>query len=112
MEKPPEPDALKTKRDSIDNIDTAIIHLLAERFKVTRSVSPIKAEHGLPVSDKYREKVQLARWRKLAEERGIDPDFIEKYWTLIVHDVIAHHVWWAENNPTQSSTNPNTNQEE
>ena len=32
-------------RDSIDNIDAALIHLLAERFKCTQAVGEYKANH-------------------------------------------------------------------
>ena len=32
-------------RDSIDNIDAALIHILAERLKCTQAVGRYKAEH-------------------------------------------------------------------
>ena len=38
-------------RDSIDNIDAALIHLLAERFKCTQAVGEFKATHDLPAAD-------------------------------------------------------------
>ena len=53
-------------RGSIDNIDAALIHLLAERFKCTQSVGRLKAEEGLPPSDPAREERQIARLRVLA----------------------------------------------
>jgi hypothetical protein len=40
---------LRDLRDSIDNIDAAIIHMLAERFRCTREVSKLKAQHGFHV---------------------------------------------------------------
>ena len=42
-------------RDSIDNIDAALIYLLAERFKCTQAVGEFKATHGLPPADPARE---------------------------------------------------------
>ena len=42
-------------RSSIDNIDAALIHLLAERFKFTQQVGRLKAQHGLPPSDPERD---------------------------------------------------------
>src|SRR3546814_7615560 len=39
------PDLLRL-RDSIDNIDAALIHLLAERFKCTQQVGHLKATHS------------------------------------------------------------------
>ncbi|MCQ9136557.1 chorismate mutase, partial [Streptomyces hilarionis] len=35
-------------RDSIDNIDAAVVHMLAERFKATQQVGHLKARHHLP----------------------------------------------------------------
>ncbi len=78
-------------RHSIDNIDAALIHMLAERFKLTQAVGRLKAEHQLPPSDPEREKVQVARLRALAEAAHLDPEFAEKYFNFIVAEVIHHH---------------------
>lgn len=78
-------------RQSIDNIDAALIHLLAERFKFTQQVGHLKAVHGLPASDPDRERVQIARLRALAEASHLDPEFAEKWFTFVVAEVIHHH---------------------
>lgn len=78
-------------RLSIDNIDAALVHMLAERFKFTQKVGRLKAAHGLPPSDTDREKVQIARLRTLAEESHLDPAFAEKFLNFIVAEVIHHH---------------------
>ena len=78
-------------RDSIDNIDAALIHLLAERFKCTQAVGEYKATHNLPPADPSREAAQIARLRKLAEDAKLDPDFAEKFLNFIVKEVIRHH---------------------
>ena len=82
---------LSSLRLSIDNIDAALVHLLAERFKFTQQVGRLKASHGLPPSDPEREKVQTARLRALAEESHLDPAFAEKWFNFIVAEVIHHH---------------------
>ncbi len=82
---------LQRLRDSIDNIDAALIHLLAERFKCTQAVGRLKAEHGLPPADPQREAAQIARLRSLAQEAKLDPDFAEKFLNFIVREVIRHH---------------------
>ena len=82
---------LQRLRDSIDNIDAALIHLLAERFKCTQSVGRFKAEHGLPPADPAREAMQIAHLRALAKEAKLDPDFAEKFLNFIVKEVIRHH---------------------
>ncbi|WP_199280986.1 chorismate mutase [Salinibacterium sp. CAN_S4] len=82
---------LTSLRRSIDNIDAALIHLLAERFKFTQTVGRLKASTGLPASDPDREKVQIARLRALAEDARLDPAFAEKFLNFIVAEVIHHH---------------------
>jgi chorismate mutase len=78
-------------RASIDNIDAALVHMLAERFKCTRKVGVFKATHGLPPADPNREAEQIARLRQKAEESHLDPDFAEKFLAFIVKEVIRHH---------------------
>ena len=78
-------------RDSIDNIDAAIIHMLAERFRCTRRVGLLKAEHHLPPADPAREAQQIVRLRRLASASKLDPDFAEKFHAFVVSKVIRHH---------------------
>jgi len=84
-------DELLELRQSIDNVDAALIHLLAERFKFTQKVGVLKAATGLPASDPDRERQQIARLRRLAEEAHLDPAFAEKFLNFIVAEVIHHH---------------------
>ncbi|MEO6200259.1 MAG: chorismate mutase [Cryobacterium sp.] len=90
-------------RRSIDNIDAALIHLLAERFKFTQHVGRLKAVSGMPASDAEREKVQIARLRALAEESHLDPAFAEKFLNFIVAEVIHHHEEIAGNDAAPGS---------
>jgi chorismate mutase len=89
-------DRLDQYRSSIDNIDAALVHLLAERFKITQAVGRYKAEVGLPAADLDREARQVERLRALAEESGLDPVFSEKFLRFIVAEVIHHHQRIAE----------------
>jgi len=84
-------DTLARYRDSIDNIDAALVYMLAERFKVTQAVGRYKAETALPPSDPGREERQIARLRRLADEAKLDPDFTEKFLRFIIDEVIRHH---------------------
>ena len=83
---------LQRLRDSIDNIDAALIHILAERFKFTKAVGELKAARGFAPADPAREAQQIARLRSLAQNARLDPDFAEKFLDFIVQEVIRHHV--------------------
>lgn len=82
---------LRSLRNSIDNIDAALIHLLAERFKCTQQVGHLKAANGMPPADLEREGLQIARLRALAVDSRLDPAFGEKFLNFIVAEVIHQH---------------------
>ncbi len=84
-------ETLNGYRDSIDNIDAALVFLLAERFKVTQAVGRYKATAGLPAADPGRETEQVARLRALAVTAKLDPEFSEKFLRFIIDEVIRHH---------------------
>lgn len=84
-------DELKNYRASIDNLDAALIHILAERFRITKAVGELKARHELPPADPEREKRQVERLRALAQQADLDPDFAEKLLNFIIREVIRHH---------------------
>jgi chorismate mutase len=78
-------------------MDAALIHLLAERFKITQQVGELKAAYGMPAADPAREAQQIARLRQLAEEARLDPEFAEKFLTFVVAEVVRHHEAMAQN---------------
>ena len=92
MSDAPTPDpVLAGFRKSIDNIDAALIHMLAERFRITQAVGEYKGSATLPPADPSREQAQIARLRNLAEESELDPEFSEKFLRFIIDEVIRHH---------------------
>ena len=97
MTQPKAPDpVLAAYRKSIDNVDAALIHMLAERFRITQAVGKYKAESGLPPSDPSREARQIERLRALAVEAELDPEFSEKFIRFVIDEVIRHHRQQAE----------------
>ena len=78
-------------RQSIDNIDAALVHMLAERFRCTKEVGLLKAQYDLPPADPAREEFQIERLRRLAKEAHLDPDFAEKFLNFVIKEVIRHH---------------------
>ena len=78
-------------RRSIDNIDAALVCMLAERFRITQAVGEYKARAQLPPADPDRESRQVARLRRLAEDADLDPEFSEKFIRFVIQEVIRHH---------------------
>ena len=83
-------------RGSIDNLDAALIHIMAERYKITKRVGALKAQHGLPAADPEREALQIGRLRQLAIDSDLDPEFAEKLLNFIVREVVRHHMKIAD----------------
>ncbi len=95
---------LSQYRQSIDNIDAALVHMLAERFQRTKAVGILKATYELPPADPAREEFQIERLRRLAKDANLDPDFAEKFLNFIIKEVIRHHeAIAAEHNGTEKS---------
>ena len=89
-------DELLRLRGSIDNLDAALVHLLAERFKCTEQVGRLKARAGFPRADPSREAVQIERLRRLSDDAGLDPEFAEKILNVIIAEVIRNHRQFVE----------------
>ncbi|MGY8682911.1 chorismate mutase [Bradyrhizobium sp. UFLA05-153] len=85
------PSELSALRSSIDNLDAALVHILAERFRCTRRVGELKAQLQLPAADPVREEQQIERLRALAQDANLDPDFAQKFLAFIIKEVIRHH---------------------
>ena len=92
------PEELIVLRGAIDNMDAALIHLLAERFRITREVGRLKAERGLSPADPAREAEQIARLRQLAVESNLDPEFAQK--------VVRHHEAIADESQDDPASTP------
>ena len=84
-------DEILRLRGSIDNVDGALVYLLAERFKFTQRVGELKAQGGVAPADPQREQLQIERLTAIALEAGLDPAFAEKFREFIVSEVIRHH---------------------
>ena len=82
---------LEEFRRSIDNLDAALIYLIAERFHLTQQVGEYKKANDLPPADPSREGRQIERLRRLATDSQLDPDFAESLIRFIIDEVIRNH---------------------
>ncbi|MCH4158900.1 MAG: chorismate mutase [Bifidobacterium minimum] len=78
-------------RQSIDNIDSAIISLLAERFKCTSQVGVLKARAGFAPEDHQREDHQMKRLARIAIDAGLDPQIAQMYREFVVTEAKKRH---------------------
>ena len=86
-----EDETLAGYRSSIDNIDAALMLLLAERFRITKQVGVHKASVGLPAADPEREQEQISRLGELAASASLEPSFSEKFLRLVFAEVRREH---------------------
>jgi chorismate mutase len=78
-------------RKSIDNIDAALIHMLAERFRITQAVGEYKARGcppAIPTAKPARSN-GCAHWPKSLPISI--PNSGEKFLRFIIDEVIRHH---------------------
>lgn len=84
-------DELELLRKSIDNMDAALLAVLAERFRLTGQVGLLKKREGLPAEDRLRETEQIGRFRSLAASAGLDPDLAERFHAFLVKESKSNH---------------------
>jgi chorismate mutase/prephenate dehydrogenase len=68
---------LTALRDQIDEVDKALLDLLARRMSLVAEVGEVKSQYGLPIYVPEREASMLASRRKEAQALGVSPDLIE-----------------------------------
>ena len=78
------PPELQSIRTEIDDVDLALVDLIARRVALARRTAPLKAAHGLAFGNPQREAGLVRRAAELARERGIDPETVRAiFWQLV-----------------------------
>jgi chorismate mutase len=95
---------LQKYREKIDEIDSQLIKLLAERFEITHQVGLTKAKLNLPPIDKEREQMQFEKIEKLSEEFGVDKNLTMQILRIIIDKVVEDHKNIAKNNTNRIKT--------
>ncbi|HWH87680.1 MAG TPA: chorismate mutase [Pseudomonas sp.] len=98
---------LSTFRKTIDNIDAALIHMLAERFRCTDEVGLLKARYQLPAVDQAREQQQFQRLAVLAQEADLDSALVQRLMQFVIGEVVERHRQIAARHEPKPANNPN-----
>ena len=75
---------IRPLRDEIDRIDSEILTLLARRQAQVERVVTLKKAHKMPVYHPAREEDLISRLRGQAAAAGMDPDFLEDLYRVIL----------------------------
>ena len=59
-------------RKKIDEIDSKILELIAQRNSLAKDIAEAKSKLGIPIEDKEREKYKYDKIRKLCKEHNVD----------------------------------------
>ena len=76
--------AIGPMRTRIDEIDSRILNLLAQRQEQVEKVVQLKKKHHMPVYHPAREEDLISKLRSQAENAGLDPDFMEDLYRVIL----------------------------
>jgi len=75
---------LEEIRKKIDLLDEEMVRTLAKRMALVKEVARFKKEKGLPFKQPEREQQLIEEKRKLAQELGLDPGFVENLCKAII----------------------------
>jgi chorismate mutase len=71
-------------RKHVDDIDENIIALLNQRKQYVMEIGTEKKTGNKPIIDLRREKQVISKLRRQAKEHGLDEDFIESLFKIII----------------------------
>ncbi len=76
--------SLEDLRKKIDETDSRIVRLIAERIRISEEIGMEKQGKGMPVTDGSREKVVLEHVSKIAREEKINPEDVKRLYQQII----------------------------
>jgi chorismate mutase len=98
------PKNLNDLRKSIDDIDAAIVNLLAERMAVCKQVAAVKAETATAVMQPQRVREVLNLRRQWAIDKQVDPDFTEQLFRILLAETHRIEIAEVRTEPAPSKT--------
>ena len=91
-------------RSRIDQLDGALIAIIAERLAVCRQVADVKAGSNTPIIQPARVRDVVVTRRQEAIEAGIDPDFAEQLFRVLLTE--THRIEVAGHRPDAAPEKP------
>ena len=76
---------LEDLRKQIDELDCELLEVISRRLALMPMVADVKREQNASVNQEDRERELMANMRKMAQEREMSPDFVER----IMREIIA-----------------------
>ena len=71
-------------RKEIDEVNSKIMNLLAKRKEIVKKVGEYKKKRNIPICDTKREQDIYKRLEELAEDKGLDKEFVKNLFELII----------------------------
>ena len=93
-------------RSRIDQLDDALIAIVAERLAVCRQVAAVKEGSDTPVIQPARVRDVVVTRRQQAIEVGVDPDFVEQLFRVLLTE--THRIEVAGHRPDAAPEKPAT----
>jgi len=76
--------SLEDLRKDIDDIDTRVVKLLAERERAARKIGALKRKGNRQVHDAARENKVIEHIRQLAVKEDINPENVERLYQMVM----------------------------
>jgi len=80
----PKEQELNPQRNRIDEIDSKLLELLAERREIVNEVIDKKIKNQLPIFAPQREDEKTEKFREMAARHDLDPDWAEDFLRMIM----------------------------
>ena len=71
-------------RKKIDEVDTKIVKLIAERIRIAEQVGKEKKKQGIQIEDREREKVVLEKVKSIAHSENISQEDLGSIYRQII----------------------------
>jgi 3-deoxy-7-phosphoheptulonate synthase len=75
---------IPSMRDEIDRIDRALVRLVANRLRSSVEIGKIKSARGLAMRSPMREHELIEEAREDARALGVDPDYVQQLFEVIL----------------------------